>query len=279
LTALLIAALAKEYRFKMENNLPPVQSLFDFSNRVVIVTGSGSGLGQGIARRFAEADARVVVHYNTSAQGANNVVNEIRARNGNAIAIQADVVNENEVARLFAETVSAFGRADVLINNAGTYPLHSILEMTPVQWDGVVNANLRSAFLCTQAFVRQVAAQGDGGAIVNITTIEAENPAPLHSHYDAAKGGLLMLTRASAFELAPYNIRVNAVAPGLIWREGIEQAWSDGVQRWQKTASLKRLGMPEDVADACLFFASPAARWITGASLTVDGGVMCHQIF
>lgn len=267
----------------MENSIPPVSSLFDFSNKVVIVTGSGSGLGQGIARRFAEAGARVVVHYKSSAQGAERVMNEIRARDGNAIAIQADLVNENDVARLFAGTVSAFGRVDVLINNAGTYPLHNILDMTPAQWDQVVDANLRSAFLCTQAFARQMGAaqiaQRSEGAIVNITTIEAENPAPLHSHYDAAKGGLLMLTRASAFELAPHHIRVNAVAPGLIWREGIEQGWQDGVQRWQRTAPLKRLGMPEDVADACLFFASPAARWITGASLTVDGGVMCHQIF
>jgi NAD(P)-dependent dehydrogenase (short-subunit alcohol dehydrogenase family) len=119
----------------------------------------------------------------------------------------------------------------------------------------------------------------DGGAIVNITSIESENPAPNHSHYNAAKGGVLMFTRASAYELAPHGIRVNAVAPGLIWREGLERDWPDGVQRWQKTAPLKRLGLPDDVADACLFLASPAARWITGASLLVDGGVMTHQIF
>lgn len=263
----------------MNTNIPPVSTLFDFSNQVVIVTGSGSGLGQGIARRFAEAGARVVVHYNTSAEGAQQVVNEIRARDGHAIAIQADVTQENKVARLMGETVRAFGRVDVLINNAGIYPLHNLLEMSPAQWDDVVNANLRSAFLCTQAFAKQIVAQGGGGSIVNITSIEAENPAPNHSHYDAAKGGVTMLTRASALELAAHNLRVNAVAPGLIWREGIEQSWPDGVQRWQNTAPLKRLGMPEDVADACLFFASPAARWITGASLTVDGGVMCHQIY
>jgi NAD(P)-dependent dehydrogenase (short-subunit alcohol dehydrogenase family) len=263
----------------MNSTIPSIQSLFDFSNRVVIVTGSGSGLGQGIARRFAEAGARVVVHYHRSADGAQKVVHEIRARGGEAIAAQADVTNPDEVARLLSETVNAFGRADVLVNNAGTYPLAALLDMTPAQWDEVVNANLRSAFLCTQAFAKQIVAQGGGGAIVNITTIEAENPAPLHSHYDAAKGGVLMLTRASAFELGAHNIRVNAVAPGLIWREGIEQAWADGVTRWQRTAPLKRLGMPEDVADACLFLASPAARWITGASLTVDGGVMTHQIF
>ena len=263
----------------MENNIPPVRSLFDFSNQVVIVTGSGSGLGQGIARRFAEAGAHVVVHFKASAEGAQQVVYVIQQRGGKAIALQADLVQPDEVAGLFSETVSVFGRVDVLINNAGIYPLHSILDMTPAQWDEVVDANLRSAFLCTQAFAKQIVRQQSAGAIVNITSIEAENPAPSHSHYDAAKGGVLMLTRASAFELAPHNIRVNAVAPGLIWRQGIEQSWPDGVERWQRNAPLKRLGMPEDVADACLFFASPAARWITGASLTVDGGVMTHQIY
>jgi NAD(P)-dependent dehydrogenase (short-subunit alcohol dehydrogenase family) len=263
----------------MDQTIPSVSALFDFSNKVVIVTGSGSGLGQGIARRFAEAGAKVIVHYHRSGAGAARIAQEIVARGGQAVALQADAVNPDDVARLCSETVQAFGRVDILINNAGTYPLAGLLDMTPGQWDEVIDANLSSAFLCTQAFAKQIVAQGGGGAVVNITTIEAENPAPLHSHYNAAKGGLLMLTRASAFELAAHNIRVNAVAPGLIWREGIEQAWPDGVQRWQRTAPLKRLGLPEDVADACLFLASPAARWITGASLTVDGGVMTHQIF
>lgn len=268
----------------MNISIPPVRSLFDFSGKTVIVTGSGSGLGQGIARRFAEAGARVVVHYNASRQGAAQVVSEIQTRGGTAVAIQADIVQPQDVARLVSETVDAFGQVDVLINNAGIYPLHGLLEMQPQEWDAVVDANLRSAFLCTQAFAKQIVNQnsasgGSGGAIVNITSIEAENPAPMHSHYVAAKGGVLMLTRASAFELAAHNIRVNAVAPGLISRPGIEQAWPDGVERWQRSAPLKRLGTPEDVADACLFFASPAARWITGANLLVDGGVMTHQIF
>jgi NAD(P)-dependent dehydrogenase (short-subunit alcohol dehydrogenase family) len=124
-----------------------------------------------------------------------------------------------------------------------------------------------------------MARQETGGAIVNITSIEAENPAPGHSHYNAAKAGVLMHTRAAAGELARHGIRVNAVAPGLLWRDGIEQAWPEGVARWQAAAPLRRLGTAEDVADACLFLASPAARWITGASLTVDGGVMTSQIF
>lgn len=270
----------------MSDTIPSVSALLDFSGKVVIVTGSGSGLGQGIARRFGEAGADVVVHYQKSRAGAADVARTIRAGGGKAIAVQANLIEPEGAGSLIAETAREFGRVDVLINNAGVYPLASVLEMTPQQWDEVVDANLRSAFLGTQAFAKQVVAQDGaagadarGGAIVNITSIEAENPAPRHSHYDAAKGGVLMLTRATAFELAPHGIRVNAVAPGLIWRAGIEQAWADGVARWQRTAPLKRLGLPEDVADACLFLASPAARWITGASLTVDGGVLTHQIY
>jgi NAD(P)-dependent dehydrogenase (short-subunit alcohol dehydrogenase family) len=151
--------------------------------------------------------------------------------------------------------------------------------MSEAEWDEVVNSNLRSTFLCTQAVARQMMAQGDGGAIVNIASIEAENPAPMHSHYNAAKGGVVMHTAAAANELGPHGIRVNAVSPGLIWREGIEQAWPDGVERFLKAAPLGRLGRADDVADACLFLASPAARWITGANLRVDGGVMTKQIF
>jgi len=121
--------------------------------------------------------------------------------------------------------------------------------------------------------------QGDGGAVVNVASIEAERPAPQHSHYNAAKAGVLMHTRAAAFELAPLGIRVNAVSPGLIWRAGLEQQWPDGVARWKEAAPLRRLGRAEDVADACLFLASPAARWITGVNLPVDGGVLVHPAF
>jgi NAD(P)-dependent dehydrogenase (short-subunit alcohol dehydrogenase family) len=257
----------------------PVEQLLDFTGKVVIVTGSGSGLGSGIVLRFAEAGARVVVHYHSSRAGAEAVASQITHAGGEAIAVQADVTDAAAAQYLLNATVHAFGRIDVLVNNAGIYPLASVLDMTPETWDAVINANMRSVFLCTQAAARQMVAQGQGGAVINITSIEAENPAPNHSHYNAAKGGVLMYTRAAAYELGQHGIRVNAVAPGLIWREGLEEAWADGVARWQKAAPLKRLGLPDDVADACLFLASPAARWITGASLTVDGGVMTKQIF
>lgn len=258
---------------------PRVASLLDFGGKVAVVTGAGSGLGRGIAARFAEAGAAVVVHYRRSARGAETLVGRIAGDGGRAVAVQGDLTREEDAARLVTSAVEAFGRLDVLVNNAGGYPQAALLEMTPAQWDEVIAINLRSTFLCTQAAARQMVHQGAGGAIVNITSIEAENPAPGHSHYDAAKAGVLMHTRAAAQELAGHGIRVNAVAPGLVWRDGIDEAWPDGVARWQRAAPLGRLGRSEDVADACLFLASPGARWITGASLTVDGGVMAHQIF
>ena len=259
--------------------VPPPAKLLDFSGRTVLVTGSGSGLGRGIASRFAQAGAAVVVNYHTSAAGAEALAAQIRAAGGRAAAVQADVTQKTQVEKLIAETVKAFGRLDVLVNNAGAYPTAALLDMTEAQWDAVVNANLKSVFLCTQTAAQQMKAQGAGGAIVNIASIEAEDPAPAHSHYNAAKGGVLMHTRSAALELAPHQIRVNALLPGLIWAEGIEQSWPDGVARWQKAAPLVRLGMPDDVADACLFLASPAARWITGVSLRVDGGVMAQTAF
>lgn len=258
---------------------PPVESLLDFTGKVALVTGAGSGAGRGIAARFAEAGAAVVIHYRRSAEGAEALAAQVVSGGGRAVAVQGDLGREDHAARLVASAIEAFGRLDVLVNNAGSYPLAGLLEMTLAQWDEVIGANLRSTFLCTQAAARQMARQETGGAIVNITSIEAENPAPGHSHYNAAKAGVLMHTKAAAQELARHGVRVNAVAPGLIWREGIEQSWPDGVARWKAGAPLGRLGTATDVADACLFLASPGARWITGASLTVDGGVMTHQIF
>ena len=260
-------------------DIPHPSALFDLTGRVALITGSGSGLGQGLAIRFSQASAKVIVHFNASRAGSQAVVERIEALGGEALALAADLTQPDEVTRLVTQAVAHFGRVDMLINNAGLYPLAGLLTMAAAEWDAVIPANLRSTFLCTQAVARQMIAQGGGGAIVNITSSEAENPAPHHSHYSAAKAGVFMLTRSAAAELGRHGIRVNAVAPGLIWREGLEHDWPDGVNRYLAAAPLGRLGMPEDVADACLFLASPAARWITGASLTVDGGVLTHQVY
>jgi NAD(P)-dependent dehydrogenase (short-subunit alcohol dehydrogenase family) len=258
-------------------DVPEVGRLLDFAGRVVIVTGAGSGLGQGVALRFAEAGARVVVHYRKAAAGATAVVERIGG--DRATAVEADVTRPEEAESLVAAAVRDFGRLDAIVNNAGVYPLAGVLEMTPAQWNEVVATNLTSVFLCTQAAARQMVRQGEGGAVVNVTSIEARSALPSHSHYAATKAAVEAHTRAAAQELGPHLIRVNAVAPGLVWREGIEQMWPEGVARWLSAAPLRRLGRPEDVADACLFLASPAARWITGTTLTVDGGVSVSPLF
>jgi NAD(P)-dependent dehydrogenase (short-subunit alcohol dehydrogenase family) len=262
-----------------DDRTPSIHDLLDFGGKVIIVTGAGSGIGRSIALRFAEAGAAVAVHYHLCEEGALDVARHIEVMGRRAMVVGADLTSWSAAERVVAQTEDAFGRVDVLVNNAGTYPLHSLLEMTESEWDDVIDANLRSAASCTRAAAASMVARGIYGSIVNIASIEAENPAPLHSHYNAAKAGVVMFTRSAAAELGPHGIRVNAVSPGLIWREGIEQGWPEGVERYRAAAPLRRLGRPEDVADACLFLASPGARWITGANLVVDGGVMTHQIF
>ena len=257
---------------------PAVSSLLDFGGKVVVVTGAGSGLGRGIALRFGEAGADVVVHYGSSEAGAAAVVAEIEGLGRRALAVRADVTDPEDVERLFEEG-AALGEPDVLVCNAGIYPTHPFLTMPVEAWDEMLGVNLRGAFLCAQTAARRMAERGGGGSIVTVTSISGFNPADEHSHYNSSKAALEMLTRSMASELGPHGIRVNAVAPGLIWSETVEEDWPDGVSRWRARAPLERLGQPDDVADACLFLASPAARWITGASLLVDGGVMTRQIY
>jgi NAD(P)-dependent dehydrogenase (short-subunit alcohol dehydrogenase family) len=255
-----------------------VRSLLDLTGQVALVTGAGGGIGRAIARRFAEAGARVAVHYRGSREGAAAVVRGIADAGGEARAFAADLTAAGEAERLTGDVVSAFGRLDVLVNNAGAYPVVGLLETTPAQWDETQAANLRAALVCLQAAGRRMAVRGSG-AIVNVTSIQAFAPAPGLAHYSAAKAGLELLTRSAALELGPSGVRVNAVAPGLIWREGIETAWPEGVARYVARAPLGRIGRPEEVADACLLLASPATRFVTGTTLVVDGGVLAAPAF
>jgi len=255
------------------------KNLLSLDGKVALVTGAGRGIGAGIAKRFAEGGAKVGVHYRSSSPGAESVVGEIRDAGGQALAVQGDVTDRLAVEAMISKVVEEWGRIDVLINNAGSYPMASLADMPEAEWDDVMGANLRSTFLCTQAAARRMIEQGSGGAIVNIASIEGENAAPMHAHYCSAKAGVIMFTQSAAAEFGPSGIRVNCVSPGLIWREGIEEVWPDGVERWKKAAPLSRLGRPEDIANACLFLVSNAADWVTGVNLKVDGGVMTHQIF
>ncbi|MCG8467074.1 MAG: glucose 1-dehydrogenase [Gemmatimonadetes bacterium] len=262
-----------------ETSIPPVATLLDLTGRVALVTGAGRGIGASIAERFAEAGARVVVHYRSSEEPARAVVRRILARDGHAIELGADLTVESAVDGLFEAAADRLGPPDVLVNNAGVYPLSPLLEMPVSEWDAVIEANLKSVHLCTQRMARALTEAGLPGAIVNIASIEGMAPAPLHSHYTSAKAATLMHTRSAALELGPHGIRVNAVAPGLIRRPGLEEDWPEGVERWRAGAPLGRLGEASDVADACLFLASAASRWISGATVTVDGGILASPAF
>lgn len=257
--------------------VPELSKLLDFSGKVALVTGASQGIGAGIARRFAEAGAAIVVHYRHKAQRASEVAQSIVDDGGNAVTIQADLCDGAAAGTIVDQAIARFGRLDVLVNNAGTFPNQSLPDMTQDEWRAMFDAVVDTTMLCTQAAARQM--ESSGGAIVNIASIAALHPAVDHSHYNSAKAAVVMFTKSAALELGRYGIRVNAVSPGLIARPGIEEQWPDGVARWQTKALLRRLGQPEDVADACLFLASPAARWITGHNLVVDGGVTSSAIY
>jgi 3-oxoacyl-[acyl-carrier protein] reductase len=258
----------------------PIGVRLDLNGRCAIVTGAGGGIGAVTALRFSDAGADIVVACRSNSAGAQAIADRITSNGGRAVVHQGDLTSAAAAEALVSRCVEAFGRLDVVVNNAGSYPVHSILEMSEADWRSVLDANLTSVHLMTQAAARRMTAQEPkGGAIVNVASIEASNPAPGHAHYNAAKAAVVMHTRSAAAELGRLGIRVNCVSPGLIDREGLNEAWPEGVKRYLEAVPLGRLGQPTDVADACLFLASPAARWITGAELVVDGGILTQQVY
>lgn len=255
---------------------PPVRSLFDFSGKVVLVTGASGGIGAGIASRFAEAGAKIAVHFRSDKAGADTVIDDIEGQGGSTKTFQANLANETETKAMFNEIIHYFGQLDIVVNNAGAFPNSTISDMSLDDWKSMYAANTESVFLCT----REAAARmQQGGSIINIASIAASNAGPDHAHYNSAKAAVVMFTQSAAQEFGPHNIRVNAISPGVIGRDNIRHVWPDGVARWEAKAPLGRLGTPTDVANACLFFASPAANFVTGANLPVDGGVLSAPIY
>jgi NAD(P)-dependent dehydrogenase (short-subunit alcohol dehydrogenase family) len=200
---------------------------------------------------------------------------EIRAVGGRAHVVLADLQDETACERVIRTATDVFGRLDALVNNAGIQPVQDLASMTLDDWRAVVDTNVGATFACTQAAARVMAAAG-GGSITHIASIEGSQPAYGHAHYAASKAAVIMHARAAAIEYGPRGIRVNTVSPGLIHRDGIEETWPDGVGRWLRAAPLGRLGRGSDVADACVFLASPMASFITGHDLVVDGGMSAH---
>jgi len=247
-----------------------IAGLFDFSGRTVLVTGASGGLGSGIARVFAEAGASVILHYREGRERAEALRAGLPGP-GPHFCVQAEGGDEASVGRCIGEVgrLSGSQGLSVLVNNAGIYPVKPLLDLDLASWREVMDANLGSAHLFTRAAARIMR---PGSAVVNIASNEGLRPVRGHAHYAVSKAALIHYTAAAALELAPLGIRVNAVSPGLIDRPGLAEQWPQGYDRFVAMAPLGRPGSPEEVGQACLFLASKAAAWITGANLVVDGG-------
>jgi NAD(P)-dependent dehydrogenase (short-subunit alcohol dehydrogenase family) len=241
-------------------------------DKIALVTGAGTGIGQGIALELGMRGAKVLLHYNASAAGALEIVQQIKARGGEAAAAQADLGRVSECQRLVDECVARWGGIDILVNNAGITTTAPILDVTEELWDQTLAVNLKAVFFCSQAAIRVMIPRG-GGKIVNIGSVHGQQSAARHAIYAASKGGLHNLTRQMAFELARQHININCVAPGVIE----VQRYYDKIAKYNREELAKevprgRVGFPEDVAKAAAFLASDEAEFITGQIICVDGG-------
>jgi NAD(P)-dependent dehydrogenase (short-subunit alcohol dehydrogenase family) len=244
---------------------------------VAIVTGGASGIGRGIADYLAERNVSVVLADVRDDDGE-GAAQHLVEQGAHAWYVHADVSKKSEVEALVAAATERFGRLDYLVNNAGIVTLTPFLELPEEEWDRVLDIDLKGQFLCAQAFSREVISQQHGGAIVNIGTVESEvvsaSGEHCQVHYNAAKGGVKMLTKGIAFELAPYNIRVNGINPGTIQtRFAGEIADSPQVmEHFMRRALIKRFGQPADIARVAWFLLSDDAAYMTGTMVNVDGG-------
>jgi len=246
-----------------------ILSKFALTDKIVIVTGAGRGIGKGLALGFAEAGADVVVAARTVAE-IEAVASQIREMGRKALAVPTDVRQSDQISNMAQKTLEEFGRIDALINNAGGSFVVMANDMSENAWDAIVRENLRPVFLCSK-IVGKVMLDQKKGNIVNISSKAGEGASPGLSAYGASKAGVINLTRTLALEWAPH-VRVNCIAPGAIETPGL-QATSVG-QLAEATANipLGRMGQPEDIATAAIYLASDAAEWVTGITIDIDGG-------
>ncbi len=245
----------------------------DLVDKVAIVTGSARGLGRAIALDLAQHGARVVVNYRGSAEAAAEVVAQIEALGGEALAIQADVTVKTQVEQLVAATLAHFGRIDILVNNAGTTQDGLLMRMSEANWDSIIDANLKSVFNCCRAVVRPMLKAKRGGRIINISSVVGLVGQGGQSNYAAAKAGVHGLTMSLARELGPRAITVNAVAPGLVITDLTKDLPQEAVERVKQLAPLGRLGDSAEIAHLVTFLASDKAAYITGEIIRIDGGL------
>lgn len=243
-------------------------------NKVAVVTGASKGIGAGIAKALAAEGAAVVVNYGSSKEGADRVVAEIVANGGKAIAVRGDVGNASDVQHIFAETKKAFGKLDVLVNNAGVYQFAPLAEITAEQFHRQFNTNVLGLLLTSQEAAKHFS--GEGGNIINIGSVASQLTPPTAAVYAATKGAVDAVTRVLAKELGPKKIRVNSINPGMVETEGVHAAGFIGseFQRHSEAQTpLGRIAQPEDIGPIAVFLASPDSGWMTGETVLASGGL------
>jgi 3-oxoacyl-[acyl-carrier protein] reductase len=242
--------------------------------KVAIVTGASKGIGAEIAKQFAAEGASVVVNYASSKTGADAVVNEITKKGGKAVAVQGDVAKQTDTEKLIAETKKTFGRLDILVNNAGVYEFSPIENVTTDHYRKLFDINVLGLLSASREAAKHFGK--DGGSIINISSLVSQMAVPNASAYSGTKGAVDAITKSLSSELGPRKIRVNSINPGLVITEGVKTAGFEGSDFQtdiEKRTPLGRIGQPEDIAPAAVFFASNDSAWITGETLIIAGGL------
>jgi len=256
-----------------------LNELLNLAGKSAIVTGGALGIGYGIVYRLAEAGAKVMVADLNEVE-MNKVVADLAAKGWSVKGLKVDVSNEEDVKNMVAKTVEAFGSVDVIVNNAGIYPSIPIMKMDKKDFEKVIAVNLEGVFLCTKYVAEQMIKQGNGGSIINVSSIDALHPSSVGlAHYDASKHGVWGFTKNSALELAPHKIWVNAIVPGGIATTGVKSMQGKPeMEKFMETFLAKipmhRMGDIDDIGKVALFLASDMSSYMTGSQIVVDGGVL-----
>ena len=260
--------------------LPSLAQLIDLRGKTALVTGGAMGIGLGIANRLAEAGANVVIADVNEVVGK-AAVKELNNSGAHTDFIKTDVADEQSVQAAVDFAVKTFGSLDILVNNAGIYPMVPVMQMPTADFERIISINLKGVFLLTKAAAKVMIAQGRGGKIINISSVDALHPSGVGlAVYDASKHGLWGFTKNTALELAPHNIQVNAIAPGGIATPGagagrpVTPAMEAMTKKFLEKIPMKRMGDPDDIGKVALFLASGFASYMTGAQVVVDGGVL-----